>query len=364
MKFYSLHGLIPTYLENLVNQLEFSDNKDDIEFDRQEGETRTVQVEKRIVLSTGDRITYTACETRPIEFREHHEHNLKIEGLDTIQLSAKQTSQKYEIRFATDAEYGLQRNRMLDIAKDPKVNYLFWSYPNQSHIITIDDYFEAGIKIVEFIKNQGIPADEVTLYGIEFGGHIASAVAYDFYQRQYPVRVTVYQMSSTLFSDFMSRGMEDSHDKNCKFLIHCVLIAQGGCLGFVALGFFLGNLVNTIGFFLAALTYYSGQELTHGFKSLHLGLLASGIDAVRTGLSYLIHEFFNGLGSLTTIAISAPLAIMFGLSCLHVILAIATWTLACFGYNLAKPIGEFGTNALGFATHMHIPSKKLGSRAK
>ena len=361
--FYLLYGLIPTHLETRLNQSEFADNKDDIERNQQSGKTRIVQVEHSIVTTGGETITFTRSEHQPIQFTTHLEETLEIDGLEAIQLSTKQPSQKYEIRFATDEEYGLQRKLMFDIAKDPEVNYLFFNYPNvgksQGHAKTIDDYVAAGINIVAAIKKQSIPPEEVTLYGIEFGGHIASAVAYDFYQQKYPVRVQVYQMSSTLFSDFMRRGEAEENTHMPTFLSHCMLMAKGGCLGLAALGFILGNFVNTLGVLLAALIYYSGQGLTHGFRFLRLELLANGVDAMMTSLSYLIYELFNGLGSLTTLAVSVSLVLAFGLSFLHVILAIGTGTWAYFGYNLAKPFSEFGTNALGFATHMHIPSKKL-----
>lgn len=363
-EFYSLSGLIPTYLETRLNQSEFADNKDDIEHNKIMGETSLVQVEHaRVDRATGDTVFYTFPERRVIQFTQHQEEILDIEGLEAIQLSAKQPSQKYEIRFATDAEYGLQRARMLDIATAPEVNYLFWNYPNvgkiPGDIKTINDYVAAGITIVDSIRKQGISPKDVTLYGLEFGGHVATAVAYHFHQQKYPVRVEVYQMSSTLFSDVMSRGEDDEHPNMPIFLIHIMLMAKGGSFGLIALGIILGNFVNTLGVFFAALTYYSGQGLTNSVRFLRLELLANGIDVVMTGLSYLIYELFNGLGSLITLAVSTPLVLVFGLSFLHAILALCTLTLAYFGYNIAKPFSEFGTNALGFATHMHIPSKKL-----
>lgn len=131
----------------------------------------------------------------------HFELTRSENGAQTLRAISSNAKQ-YQIYFAGNTQDALEPNYIKEMLQaNPNTNYIFWNYPGACRykgVTRFDLLFKAGYEQVKKLRNEGIPPEDVTLYGYSMGGGIAAHTTKKLHEEDYPVNLTIERSFSSL----------------------------------------------------------------------------------------------------------------------------------------------------------------------
>lgn len=175
---------------------------------------------------------------------------LDLDGIDTIELKHN-TSKDYQIYYCGNAENACNNDIYLKYIPLNK-NLIFWNYPGVGYSAgparSVFDLIEAGYKQAKRLLDQGVPANNITLYGRSLGGGVAAQVARRLHEEGHMVHLRIERSFSSLAP--VAPEMLKANKWNTPFFTSLIALSVSG----VALGMITAGLIASIGLVLANLT--------------------------------------------------------------------------------------------------------------
>lgn len=231
--------------------------------------------------------------------RTHTYEYSYISGLETLDVQSKHTDTvKHQVFFPTWGQDGLNDDLVKTIAKGPNSNYIFWNYPKigASHgsLRHADDLIHAGCQQVARLKELGVKAEDITLSGKTFGGHVAAEVALYYHLQNYPVKLMIEETGISLSSEEMLNGMDTPYFSAGM---------TGTFLG-ASLGLIFAGLVSTAGLLLASCIEFLGVFMANSCHAMGAEYLAYGSYSSLNMIAYGVNSIFSCIGSIIGVLVS------------------------------------------------------------
>ncbi len=251
-------------------------------------------------------------------------------GIERIELSANAPSDQYVIYYAANAEDAMCLPGIAHHIQNEKLkasNFIFWNYPgvmgSAGFSLSSYEVFAAGLQQVQDLLDRGVPAQNITLYGLSLGGGIASQAASRLPKSDYRPNLEIERSFSSISAVpiVFVRKIIDAYPRHRPFysaILACALM--GLSLGFVTAGFIASigllcaTLIASMGYLLAQVVQIvrNGLELLLPVDSTlallnFLDKLTVLIDTRLSKFALLVHQhIFNILGSIIGVVVAVP----------------------------------------------------------
>jgi len=227
---------------------------------------------------------------------------LYVDGLETVEAKVKaktDQSQKYEIFFCGNEDDAMSVSLWrAKIQKDKGKNYIFWNYPgvgsSKGSVYSAHDLFKAGYTQARRLIDEGINAQNITLYGYSLGGGVATRVARLLHEEGYLVNLEIDRSFASIapvipekFKDVLGMGHEKSSEgvsELAPLITSTVAMAISG----VALGTTFAGFVSSLGFVAAT-------------SAAAIGYLGAGY---LQAIGFLLQEIMTFIGAVLACPVS------------------------------------------------------------
>lgn len=273
-----------------------------------------------------------------------------VHGANTLKLS-QDSIKPYVVYFGGNDQDSLEKSFVETLAKrHSSTNYIFQNYPGVGNRYVITHFHAAhmaGYETVKSLIDQGVPADQITLYGYSMGGGIASQVACQLHQAGYSVHLTVDRSFANLRSvapnlinklnEIAASGIPPSLHTYLNFVRqHPLAVTQfvsAPVLG-LTLALLVGELVTFIGLTIATRVAGLGYGLSLILSYIPLfNRLAVPLNDTFNTLGYFIHQCFDALGSIAALVLVIP-NLLIGLVIGSLLAFACEWTQKPLGFSL------------------------------
>lgn len=206
---------------------------------------------------------------------------LEINGLEAYHvIPSDPPSDEYQIYFcgnAQDAKDLMENNIYNHLYGKQRKNLIFWNYPSvgQSKSIshpTSDDFANAGFAFVEYCTQQGIKAENITLYGFSIGGAIGAKVARIAHEQKIPVKLII-ERSFASMKLVLNSYVNSLQHSNVAYILASSIVAFS--ISGAIVGMSLGNMSHTISLLAFSPINLLGYTISKLFQGLGYVLFES-----------------------------------------------------------------------------------------
>lgn len=210
--------------------------------------------------------------------KTHTLHLSHVDGIERLELRAIKTSTKYAIYFPgnyTDAMYIdnlLSRSGAKNFAQ---TNHVFWNYPGvetqDTFSLSVHDMIAPGLEQVQMLLNQGVLAQDITLYARSIGGGVAAQVMKRIGRTEYKPNLFIDRSFASI--DAMALAMANGLllEIPQKWRVLSTSLMSFSLIG-VCLGFIVSGAVATLGVFCATLIAGASYILAHMIQIVRAGV--------------------------------------------------------------------------------------------
>ncbi len=232
----------------------------------------------------------------------------QADGAQTLKATRRENnSQEYQIYFAGNVQDALEP-RLVEptIKKYASKNHIFWDYPGATRYINInrfDPLFKAGYEQIKTLLNQGVAAENITIYGYSMGGGIAAYIARKLHNEGLLVNLTIdrsFSRLSAVITPLLYHMIAEKSSDEVKYHHHLPFgtsLVTFSVIG-ASIGTALAGLIKAIGVFTASLIAGIGYALNSILSYLPFSsLLTQGLNALFNTTAASIDLCFDVLAS-------------------------------------------------------------------
>ena len=208
----------------------------------------------------------------------HSFHVTSEDGIERLELRAKQKSSRYVIYYPPNAQDAMYIESILQQVSDPKFansNHIFWNYPGveskKTYSMSVYDLIYSGLKQVLDLLEQEIPIQNITLNARSLGGGIASQVMKYLGRTDYLPNLHVDRSFSSISAIAVSIADKIIETIPKKWQPLAIIILSFALLG-ISTGLILSGIIATVGVVCSAALALLSYVLAHCIQILRMAV--------------------------------------------------------------------------------------------